>query len=132
MSETTTVRRCALEDIGTVTIDGDEPAEFAPLRRYFGQFAAPIVPENANLLFGARCLCGEPLTGLFGTFTYGLAHGEGYCGKCGHPGRADHYPTDDAGAEILALNRFPLLYHPDDLVPADQDSAPRAARAAGR
>lgn len=107
-NETTPVR-CRLADLGTWSGDPDAP-ELAALDAYFGQFYAPMIPPNANLFTGARCVCGEALTGLFGTFTYGLAHGEGRCRKCGHPGRADHYPTGPDGTELLALNRFPLLY----------------------
>jgi hypothetical protein len=111
--------RCTPEAIGT--FDEGTPADVrARLTEYFAAFCAPIVTERANLFTGARCLCGGPLTGMFGTFTYGLAHGEGFCGTCGHPGRADHYITDAQGGDLLCLRRFPLLYHPDALTPASE------------
>ena len=118
MSAGTTVRRCELRDLFTVADGGDDVV--APVAAYFARFCAPIVPETASLMAGARCLCGAIFTGLLGTFRYGLAHGEGQCGACGHPARADHYVRDASGEEVVTLNRFPLLYHPDELTPREE------------
>lgn len=114
-----TPRRCEVADLFTVK-EGDADA-LRPVAEYFAQFYAPIIPEKGtSIAFGWRCVCGEALTGLFGTFTYGLAHGEGRCDACGHPGRADHYVKDAAGEDVLALNRCPLLYAPADDAPTTE------------
>lgn len=44
-------------------------------------------------------------------FTWGLAHGEGFCADCGYPARAHHYLKDP---EFTARNVI-LQYHPDEL-----------------
>lgn len=63
-----------------------------------------------------RCVCcdealssGRDILNFLGTFTWGLAHGEGFCGKCRYPARAYHR-VDKLGTLNLILQ-----YHPDDL-----------------
>lgn len=60
--------------------------------------------------------CSEPQAGIFGCFQWGLAHGEGYCSKCGYPARGCHYPdrivTSWEGSGRLNLI---LQYHPNVL-----------------
>lgn len=62
-----------------------------------------------------RCICcGASIGGVFGSFTYGYAHGEGFCSKCSYPCRANHYIKDDNGKEILKFEAI-LQYHPSGL-----------------
>lgn len=70
----------------------------------------------------SRCRCGQSLGGLLGSFNYGIVHGEGRCGECSWPARADHYIKDEVGEDLLYLNAvFP--YHPDFVTKAE-GSAP--------
>lgn len=74
---------------------------------YLAQFAK---------LIDGRCLCcGTSLRcplgmGLFGGFSWGLAHGEGHCAHCGYPMRG-HHRVEDLGT---IYNLF-LPYHPSGL-----------------
>lgn len=68
-----------------------------------------------------KCInCGEDLSGIFGTFEWGIVHGEGSCSNCGYPARAKHYikakklVVDDKEEGELILP-FVLQYHPDEL-----------------
>jgi hypothetical protein len=77
----------------------------AAAETYFHQFVKE--PKKG------RCVnCDHQLTGhIFGgTFTWGLAHGEGYCGLCKYPARAIHVIKD-----LGTLSHFVLQYHPDGL-----------------
>jgi hypothetical protein len=56
------------------------------------------------------CLCGRRLGSWAGTFTWGIARGEGYCGECGYPARAIHKVE-----HIGTLSGVILQYHPDEL-----------------
>jgi hypothetical protein len=63
--------------------------------------------------------CGLALTGfLIGTFTWGLANGEGYCSHCGYPARAFHRFTYEDGSPTLI--RCVLQYHPSVLAQCDE------------
>jgi hypothetical protein len=82
---------------------GDEQA----LNDYLGHFLPP----------SDKCVsCGAVQAGLMGAllggFVYGLAHGEGACGRCGYPARANHY---DFGP-IKSFHGI-LQYHPSGLAP---------------
>ena len=100
-------------------ISPDLPAEvLAAIAAYLEPFAAPQwpngkPPESADFLGldSPRCLkCGTPQGGIFGAFSWGIAHGEGAC-SCGWPARAYHSITDSQG-EIVYFNVV-LQYHPD-------------------
>lgn len=68
--------------------------------------------------FGKCVACGEHLTGLFGSFRWGLANGEGECGACGYPARGIHRNVGPIKSLHLALQ-----YHPDELaISADPES----------
>ena len=95
------------KDLSHVTYDeifkGDlTDNEIALLNDYLKAFALPvdICPR-----------CEAKLSGIMGTFTWSIAHGEGSCGKCGWPLRAYHcnLPNDQP------LEKFTLVlaYHPD-------------------
>lgn len=60
-------------------------------------------------------------------FTWGLAHGEGFCRNCGYPARAIHYigQKDEHGEYPLVLRNAILQYHPDGLsfdVPKEKEA----------
>jgi hypothetical protein len=97
--------RCKGADMLVAGPDGDEKVAaelMATADKYFAQF----VPNTTG-----ECLCcGCRLGGLFGSFGWGLAHGEGRCGQCGYPARALH-KIEGLGT----LSNFILQYHPDDL-----------------
>lgn len=102
--------RATTETIGfKVTIDddaGDRPSMEAEAAKLLAAMNAYL----ARFAAGFDCPgCKNKLGGLLGTFTYGLAHGEGYCSHCSYPCRANHYPEDDL--------RFVLImpYHPSEL-----------------
>ncbi len=83
---------------------------------YFEHFLAPRALAGKLLCVG----CGSELAGLFGAFTWSLAHGEGYCSGCGYPGRALHYFPAAGGDRCLD---FILQYHPDEIVTPQAVSA---------
>lgn len=66
---------------------------------YIGVFAQPN-PEGA-------CLC----CGAYGSFTWGIQHGEGSCFKCGWPARLYHFIKTPEGEEKRIVRL--LQYHPD-------------------
>lgn len=81
---------------------------------YLQNFVAPIFDGDR----GQRCFhCGEFLTGLTaaimgGGFQWGLAHGEGFCGKCHWPARGHHFMRRADGSELCTLRHYVLSYHP--------------------
>lgn len=86
----------------TGEIDGESSGA---LDRYFRGFLPP----------SEKCAsCDTPQGGMMGAllggFVYDIIHGEGHCGNCGWPGRANHYNVGPI--ESLSLI---LQYHPDDL-----------------
>lgn len=103
MTTTETRAICAPADVGIEFTD-DAPQELRDtVTAYLAPFLAPI-PRNKVL----ACVCGAPLTGIFGSFSWGLTHGEGGCTKCGHPARAYHVVRDKDG-EVLSFTAV-LLY----------------------
>lgn len=96
---------------------------------YFSQFAQSVVEEKDGKkdTLGAKCFhCGEYLTGMGsallgnGGFTWGLAHGEGFCRACRWPVRAHHFAKKADGSELFTLRNFPLSYHPDFVSKRDE------------
>jgi hypothetical protein len=78
------------------------PEDIAAMDAYLQAFVPPSDERG--------CVnCGKAQNGLFGHFTYDLAHGEGYCVNCGYPARANH-----AFGPFESLV-FILQYHPDEL-----------------
>lgn len=88
----------------------------AALDQYLRIFIKPESKGADNLVTGSqKCVgCGAALDGLFGTFQWGLAHGEGACSGCGYPCRAYHRVMD-GGAEPIMTFQFVLQYHPEEL-----------------
>lgn len=122
----TEVKHCTIEDIGLEITGEDAPPIIDAINKYLADFAGKVCPK-----------CGSKLGGMFGAFTWGLAHGEGYCtggftGKrCGWPARGYH-DIKDANGESLFEQRLPIVlaYHPDaveegpdvELVEGDDDA----------
>lgn len=61
-----------------------------------------------------RCICcGARLGGPSGSFVYGIASHEGYCGICQYPCRSYHNPKNENGENILKEGITMILqYHP--------------------
>jgi hypothetical protein len=81
------------------------------LDAYLSAFA--LVPDH-------RCPgCNASLGGIFGTFRWGIANGEGECSQCGYPCRGLHRPKDGMIKFFEAL----LPYHPDGLTRVENVAA---------
>lgn len=92
------------------------------LVEYLAIFAKPIIRDNGNAFSGTlECLnCGVPLNGLWGSFIWGLANGEGNCGNCGWPCRAVHRPKDNGIEMFDRPMEIILQYHPSRLVEKEE------------
>lgn len=90
---------CTIEDIGIEITGTDAPPIIAAINEYLSIFEKPALREKEGKFSGRTncCGCGQPLDGFMGTFTWGIAHGEGACSKCGWPARAYHEPKDSDG-----------------------------------
>lgn len=64
--------------------------------------------EHAWIINSNNCPeCNEDLGGLFGTFVWGLVHGEGNCSRCGIAFRLYHYLKENTKpVELLSLIGF--------------------------
>lgn len=102
----------------------DTPAKIiTALDTYFEVFAQPEITlvDGKKHLGDQPCLkCDEPLAGGLksfllgkGGFTWGLAHGAGFCQNCRWPARAHHFIKDADGDDVVTLRNFILQYHPD-------------------
>ncbi len=62
---------------------------------------------------GDKCpQCDREFGGIFGSFVWGMAHGEGMCAECKYPMRAVH-KIEGLGT----IRNFILPYHPSVLEP---------------
>lgn len=89
-------------------------------RLYLSHFLPPRHGKD-----GITCIgCGsylnrkDPIMGVMGvlmgaTFTWGLAHGWGFCSNCGYPTVAYHYITFEGGIEERLV--MILQSHPDSV-----------------
>lgn len=103
MNTTLAPRACEPADVG-MTFEADAPITLIETcTRYLAQFEAPR-DETKD-----RCECGSRLTGIFGSFVWGLAHGEGSCSNCGRRARAFHVIRDSEPEPLLQFVRV-LLY----------------------
>jgi len=83
---------------------------------YLSHFVAASIGRGAR-----PCVCcGVTLTGVFGSFVFGLGSGEGCCSKCGYPARAVHRID---GLGTFALSGSILQYHPTEI---DASALPQA------
>lgn len=112
---------CTPHDVGiTFDIDGGTtPASIRDaLALYFAHFDAPRrrEPPGGIMLGTLLCACGKGLDGFLGTATWGMAHGEMFCGACKRPGRAHHFIKEhDTDPEpFITIHNLPLLYRLDD------------------
>jgi hypothetical protein len=63
------------------------------------------------LPFNEKCVqCDSSLTGLFGSFRWGIVNGEGSCCVCGYPARAIHRNVGP-----IECTEVILQYHPSVL-----------------
>lgn len=89
----------------------------AILDNYFSRFVAvPIVKgaDGKDETQPQSCPgCERKVTGLFGTFMWGIAHGVGMCSACSWPAVAHHYIKDESGREVATITNVILIVHPD-------------------
>jgi hypothetical protein len=97
--------RCSIEDVFCVK-PGLPDEDRAAISEYLSQF---VKPDRDGKCYK----CEQRLMGFIGTFTWGLAHGEGFCSQCKTPGRAYHVIKDprDASQSIVTF-QLVLQYHP--------------------
>ncbi|MBT7243677.1 MAG: hypothetical protein HN879_09695 [Flavobacteriaceae bacterium] len=110
-----TENHCTPDDLG-MKITGEDAGPFiAAMEEYLLLFAKPT----------KHCLkCEAYLTGMLGSFTWGLANGEGTCSDCGYPARAHHYPKLPDGTGLMEGDQpiqLILQYHPDHVTSGDSD-----------
>lgn len=92
--------------------EGFSDKEGEELNQYFNHFAKP----SSNEFGHSSCLmCSHSLTGLLGTFTWGIRNGEGNCSHCGWPARAFH--RDLGPIEFLCII---LQYHPEEVAKKEE------------
>jgi hypothetical protein len=96
----------------------DMPAtSIAALDKYFSQFVALPIKDDEDgkpQVQTQKCAgCGEMLTGIFGTWRWGIAHGAGLCGGCGWPSYGHHFIRDENGEDVVTLRGVILQVHPD-------------------
>lgn len=105
------IPKCVICDIGLQITGEDAPSIVASMNEYLSRFAAPIHGEGITTY---RCLkCDLGLSGMLGTFQWGIASGEGECSHCGWPCRAHHYPKHGADDIFDGALQVILQYHPD-------------------
>lgn len=97
-----------------LTVNDDCPDNIKnALEKYFEVFISlkEVTKKSNGIQFCYSCQ--HELNGFFGSFKWGLVHGEGFCSHCSWPSRAMHYIKDETGSEIGILKNFILQYHPD-------------------
>ena len=98
--------------------DDTDPAVIRALDEYFRHFVALDIKESPDGgkpdIQTQKCVgCGKDLTGLFGTWRWGIAHGVGECGSCGWPSHGHHFIKDEKGEPVATLHNIILQVHPD-------------------
>lgn len=87
----------------------------AELDAYFSAFT-PMKEGNLCICCGTPQGASNVVDAFFKAgFTWGLAHGEGFCRKCHYPARACHYVGD-----WFSLSGMILQYHPAGLSFSDK------------
>ena len=110
------VHVCTIEDVG-MRLTGEDAGEFIDaINKYLAIFARPTKPTadiESSSLVGNKCLkCDATLNGMFGSFRWGMAHGEGTCSRCGWPCRAYHGPKLGDDDIFDRPMKIVLQYHP--------------------
>lgn len=100
--------------------DADTIALLAVVDSQLCMFAEPTESADGGdgFIIGKHpCLCcGRPLSGMLGTFQWGICHGEGKCTNCGWPARALHYIKDGKGEDLFDRSiPMVLQYHPSQV-----------------
>jgi hypothetical protein len=91
------------------SISGRDQEEATPiLDEYFNQFTDSLACPGCGAQLASESLLDSAIGAA--TFTWGLAHGEGFCSKCGYPARGHHNIP-----KIGRLTNLVLAYHPDTL-----------------
>jgi hypothetical protein len=101
--------RLSWRDVFEIKGDGFTDEDAAVLDAYLSKFTM----RDGNLCPGCDApLSGDMVAQLLGaaTFTWGLAHGEGFCRKCRYPARAYH--RDFGPVKFVSAV---LPYHPEEL-----------------
>lgn len=105
----------------------------AELDPYFHAFARPAPRDEPIVLVADgvpgielhfdRCIGCDHL--ISWSFTWGLVHGEGFCGNCGWPYRLYHFPRPaDGGDEVFSGRLQKLLaIHPDEIRLEEDEAA---------
>ena len=101
------VEHATLADVSDANTLGE--AARARLAEHLSHFLKPKLADNC-----VQCPCcggalwhgGGVLDALCSTFRWGLAHGDGFCGRCKWPVRFYHYLQLDGERRIV----FPLAY----------------------
>jgi hypothetical protein len=92
-------------DLGFEIEENADPAFREDIEAYTKRFAKPSGKDRP-------CLgCGE----FMGGFTWGLAHGHGYCTNCGWPATLYHFIKDRDGKDIATVRGILLQAHPDEI-----------------
>lgn len=92
----------------TEVFSANDDAAAADRDKYLDAYMAGFLPPATDW----KCIgCDTKLTGIFGSFTFGLAHGEGHCASCGYPTRLFHRFAEGP----VQFFKMPLQYHPADL-----------------
>lgn len=102
----------------TTKKDAEKSKRAKEQKKYFiktiNEYLKDFIPND-------NCInCEKALGGIFGTFDWGLAHGEGFCSNCGYPARGKHYIklkklVVDGKEENRLTLPFILQYHPNTL-----------------
>jgi hypothetical protein len=90
--------------------------DIAVIDEYFSHFVALeiIETDGVPVISNQKCVnCDETLDGLFGTFQWGIVHGQGMCGACHWPAYGHHFIKDGDGREIASIRNFILQVHPE-------------------
>lgn len=103
------LRATDIAEITSASDPEDGASMMAALEEYVSHFVE-LGPRDPALKARLCICCGAMLAGLLGSFCWGLAHGEGACGRCGYPARAIHHIEG-----VGILHTFVLQYHPDEL-----------------
>lgn len=106
--------------------EGTPETTIKALDDYFSHFAAVEVKEEngkPEMQLQQCCGCGKTLTGIFGTWRWGIAHGVGECSSCGWPSHGHHFIKDAAGEDVATIHNFILQVHPDFVERRQRESA---------
>ena len=82
---------------------------------HLSHYAAPKKDAEGNNRPGQPCVACDATH----SFTWGIAHGQGHCTRCGWPATLYHFIHDKDGNEVMAIRGLLLWAHPDDITLRD-------------